>query len=165
MIAQQSAGSNPPVFPTVTWGSARVTFRPEPAPLAQGGSGAVVAFAVRDGRFLLADIPGRGWCTPSGHVEAGETAPNAALRETREEVGAELADVRDIGRYRMESASGEVVIVPAFVGRVTATGPLPPGSESRGVRWAALDELPALYWMWDPLLAAMFTYAAEVAVK
>src|SRR5258708_10679652 len=50
---------------------------------------AVVVFAWFEGGFVLANIVGRGWCTPSGRVEPGETLPQTAIRETREETGAE----------------------------------------------------------------------------
>jgi 8-oxo-dGTP diphosphatase len=147
-------------FPKAAWGLAEVTFTPggeTPAAFA-----AVVVFALLAGGFALADIPGRGWCVPSGRPEPGETALETAVRETAEEIGATLRDAVPIGVYTLREGD-DTALVPAFVGRVDALGPLPVGSESRGVRVVPREELPALYWLWDDLMARMFDYAAAIA--
>lgn len=54
-----------------------------------------IAVVLRDGEFLMAQRgkdPGRGlWGFPGGHVEFGETAQAAAVRELREETTVEAA--------------------------------------------------------------------------
>jgi 8-oxo-dGTP pyrophosphatase MutT (NUDIX family) len=149
------------VFPPALWGRSAVTFTPGRA--APEKFYAVVVFAILDGDFVLADIPGRGWCVPSGRPEAGETALETAVRETAEEIGAVLRDPFPVGVYTLTEPDGEVRLVPAFAGRVESLGPLPAGTESRGVRIASRAELPGLYWLWDDLMARMFDYAAAMA--
>jgi len=54
---------------------------------------------VRDGKMLLLDRPARGEVRlPKGHVEPGESAREAALREVREESGyADVDIIADLG--------------------------------------------------------------------
>jgi mutator protein MutT len=104
----------------------------------------VVAVIVeRDGRVLLqqrAIEPRRGfWTFPGGFLEVGEHPAEGAVRETKEEVGLDVALTGlhgvyarpDVGIvlvvYRGTSESGE-----AFVGDF----------ESMAVSWFAIDEIP-----------------------
>jgi 8-oxo-dGTP diphosphatase len=147
-------------FPEARWWGSLVTFSPvselPPEPFA-----AVVVFAIHPEGFALADIPNRGWCVPSGRPEPGETPVETAVRETAEEVGGVLQDPRLIGVYTIRDDDGSTRFVPAFVGRVDALGPLPPGTESRGARIVRHEELPGIYWLWDDLMARMFDFALE----
>lgn len=154
-----------PVFPIVHWGEAQVTFLPlgEPAPLDTLLYAALI-FALQDSRFVVADIAGRGWCIPGGRPEPGETAEQAARRETREETGAVLGSLQPLGHFVLRESTGRPMrVVPAFVAQVTGFAPLPVSSEARGVRLMSLDELPQHYYFWDELLAAVFAYAQERA--
>jgi 8-oxo-dGTP diphosphatase len=60
----------------------------------------VGVFILKDGKLLLGkrlskDNHGDGeYCGPGGHVEFGETLEECAIRETREEVGIEIENVR-----------------------------------------------------------------------
>ena len=151
--------SEPPVFPSAQWDDLHVTFQPFPLPNAGARPFAVVVFARSGDSFVLADIPDRGWITPSGRIELGESAREAAIRETWEEVGGLLEEPHEIGYYEMRSEDGVIRRAVAFVGHVREFGAIPPESESRGARLASLDELPGLYWRWDALLEAMFGFA------
>jgi hypothetical protein len=48
-----------------------------------------------------------------------------------------------------------------FLARAERLDPLHPDSESQGVLWASLDEMPALYYDWSPLIETVFRYAEE----
>jgi 8-oxo-dGTP pyrophosphatase MutT (NUDIX family) len=55
---------------------------------------------LRDGQVLLVRhtyVPG--WFMPGGGIQRGETLDAAARRETKEELGAELHDLRLLGAY------------------------------------------------------------------
>jgi 8-oxo-dGTP diphosphatase len=149
----------PTPFPTVRWGNHFATFLPHIATPLDVPVEAVVVFIGCGEGFVLGDIPERGWCVPSGRLEAGETPEMAARRETREEIGAEPENLRTIGYYILTNE--ERHYVPAFVGKVHSYGNIPPGSESRGARCFRREELPHIYWRWDPLLERMFEYAEQ----
>jgi len=151
-----------PAFPTVSWGDRLATFLPAAAPLpADAPIYAVLVFALQDGRFVVADIPGRGWCIPGGRPEPKETLEQTARREAREETGAVLGPLRTLGHFVLtDPATHAQQIVPAFVAQVLRLEPLPPGTEARAMRLLAPEELPRHYYLWDALTAAVFAYAA-----
>ena len=86
-------GSGCTPFPNVRWQTDDATFLPGPFPGDAPASWALV-FPFYGDRIVLAEIPGRGWCIPSGRLERGETARDAAIRECWEESGATLTCVR-----------------------------------------------------------------------
>lgn len=148
-------------FPTVLWGHKEATFLPAGTPLPEASRiAAVLVFAMHEGRCVLADIAGRGWCIPSGRIEPGETLELTARREAREEAGLLLGRLECIGHTLLRDVeTKEVEAVPAFLATVQAFEPLPPGFESGGIRLAQRAELPDCYFLWDNLLAAVFDYA------
>lgn len=98
----------------------------------------VSAVCVRsvDGRILTVRKRGTtSYMQPGGKPEPGETAEEAVVRELREELGAELADVRLMGRWTAPAANepGHEVDATVFSARlVSMTGP---ASEIEEVRW------------------------------
>jgi 8-oxo-dGTP diphosphatase len=87
------------------------------------------------------------WSVPAGHVEASETAVDACVRETNEEVGLRLApDLLEFVLVQQKGSSdGEARIDFFFESR------LPPGwqvglvgnpDEVADMRWVAVDHLP-----------------------
>ena len=147
-------------FPSVFWPEmgATATFA-EVRGRYDGPASAVIVFGWTGRGFLLAEVRGRGWCTPSGRIKPGEAARAAALRETREETGADLKEARMMGIYSLTAETGDVTFAPAFLGRVEGSdgGHLP--DEIAAVREFGLDEIPAIYYRWDGLLEAVFRLA------
>ncbi|MCX7924610.1 MAG: NUDIX hydrolase [Fimbriimonadales bacterium] len=124
----------------------------------------VVLISDGAGRYLLAHIRERGYCAPSGRIEAGETPRAAARREAYEESGAVLNELTQVGSYLLVPCSEREpspCSAPVFLARAARIEPLHADSESQGVRWASLDELPAFYYDWSPLIEAVFRYAEE----
>jgi ADP-ribose pyrophosphatase YjhB (NUDIX family) len=81
------------------------------------------------------------WVFPGGYMDVGETAEEAAARETLEEACLEVTNLRLSGVYT-RPGPGVVVIVFAAeaVGEATA------GDETSEVRWFTLADIP-----WDEI--------------
>ena len=118
-------------------------------------------------RVVLGDIAHRGWCIPSGHVEAGETDEQAVRREAWEETGVTLGTVAYLGHFILtHRETGIVRHAPTFIGQVSALGDVPKNSESRGMMLASVEDVADLYFAWDALLADVFAYAwAQKALR
>ena len=81
------------------------------------------------------------WVFPGGFMDVGETAEEAAARETREEANLEVDDLSLLGVYTRTHA-GVVVIV--YEARALGEGSA--GSETSEIGWFAPDAIP-----WDEL--------------
>lgn len=118
--------------------------------LAHSRPAVTVAMVVeRDGRFLLVEEEtraGRRFNQPAGHLEAAETLPQAAARETLEETGWTVEPLALIGIYRWEAPeTGTTFVRFSFAGealRHDASRPLDAGI-LRAV-WLTYDEIAAL---------------------
>lgn len=124
----------------------------------------VVLISDGAGRYLLANIRHRGYCAPSGRIEPGESAEAAARREAYEESGAVVERLYWLGSYELTPCSEQEPApcsAPVFLAYAQRIDPLGAGSESQGVRWATLAELPRIYYDWSPLMEAVFRYAEE----
>lgn len=122
---------------------------------------AVLVFAWADGKVLVCDIENRGWCVPSGRVEPLESSLDAAVREAREEGGAELCRVQYLGCYQIRERE-ETRWADCFVARVAELGEIQMKEESFGCKLVGLEELPGLYHLWNPLTEQVFNYSREV---
>jgi dATP pyrophosphohydrolase len=101
------------------------------------------------------------WQPVMGHIEAGETAIDAALREVREEVGLEVRSADCLGVWALEQvypfyiASIDcIVLSPRFVAVVTSTWQPKLNAEHSEYRWVAEHDARAMF-MWPGQAAAI----------
>jgi len=131
---------------------------------------AVAAFITRpDGRLLLivrAKEPGRGkLAPPGGFIDAGETAEEAVCRETREEVGLELLDLRFVGSHPNTYHYGKVtypVLDIFFAARVDHAVEAPALEEVTAVRWVDPHEVAPEDLAFPSMQAAFRQWRAQV---
>ena len=102
---------------------------------------------LRRGRVLLvrrAVAPARGaWDVPGGFIERGETAERAALREVREELGADVRIERLIGTFPdVYGPERRPSINIYFLGRLKRDRALRPRDDVSGFGWFPLDAVP-----------------------
>ena len=80
------------------------------------------------------------WIFPKGHIEPGESAAEAAIRELREEAGVVGEIIRPVGVSTFTSGSEEVE-VRYFLVRHLADAVR---TEDRAIRWCRIEEAKAL---------------------
>lgn len=154
-------------FPCGQYGRQKLTFHPAPfrPPLR---AFAALVFPFQGEKVLICDIEDRGWCIPSGRVEPNETSCEAVLREAVEEGGVELSCCQYIGCYQIqeyEAGKREVRWADVFAAEVSCLTDMPPGFESRGRQLVTMEELPAVYHLWNPLTEQIFQHAYEVVCR
>ncbi len=105
----------------------------DPGRLAPTHAGGIV-YRPRDSRYLLvrARTPPGVWVLPKGHIEAGETPEQAALREVREEAGVEADIVAPLPEL-MAGADRVEMFLMSF--RSIAKTPA-----ERDVQWRSFDD-------------------------
>ncbi|HXF53031.1 MAG TPA: NUDIX hydrolase [Hyphomicrobiaceae bacterium] len=137
----------------------------------QGWPRAAASAAIfRDDEVLLverASGPSAGlWSLPGGHIEPGETAAAAALREVAEETGvsAELLGLTHVHDVILRDKDGALVahyVIAVYYGVWRAGAPLAAG-DSRAARFVPLSDLGA-YAMTDGTLGIIAAAANRVA--
>lgn len=102
------------------------------------------ALVEQDGRVALVQRgvePGRGrWCLPSGYVELNESAEEAAVRETWEELRlrVELDGLLNTFSFTNPSSQGVLLIYAAH----PLSGEMTAGDDAINAAWFGPDELP-----------------------
>lgn len=147
-------------FPSGKYGRQTLQFYPAPfkAPIR---AFAALAFPFEEGRVLVCDITDRGWCIPSGRVEAGESSLETAIREALEEGGAHLEGVQYIGCYQIHDRN-ETRWADCFTGSIRELVEIQVVEESRGRQFLALEDLPAIYHNWNDLTDRVFQHAFAI---
>ena len=78
------------------------------------------------------------WVLPKGHIEPGESAEAAAVREVREETGVSARIDKPLGRIVFIDGDGRNVSVQFFL--MEAVGDQSPPAEPRGHKWLSLPD-------------------------
>lgn len=146
-----------PTFPSGRWDGLPLEFSAYD-PIDTSPAEFVLVFAWRGNAVLLAEIADRGWCVPSGKVEVGELPEEAASRELSEETGAVASTLVRFGRFRVGEGT-DAKWGDAFVASGLKLAAIPSGSESHAARFVDEAELPRVYFDWNELFAAVFTYS------
>ena len=89
-----------------------------------------------DEMLLVRSRDGRHWVLPKGHIDPGESAEQAAVREIREEAGVEGEIITSLG-VDAYTLPHEDVRALYFLMRFAGTCP---AEEDRELRWLAPDE-------------------------
>ncbi|WP_028655897.1 NUDIX hydrolase [Nocardioides sp. J54] len=113
-----------------------------PAPTSPDAPTIVVAAValVRDGAVLTVRKRGTSrFMLVGGKLEPGEDARDAAVREAREEVGLELADVELLGEYVSDAANEPGHRLVSTVFTATSAGDPVAAAEIAELRWTPLD--------------------------
>jgi len=98
---------------------------------------------VRDHRILLTLRPDwEVWCLPGGSVEADESLAQAAIRETREELGFEVKLTRLVGLYSRNGWIDQGLHVAVFAAEITGGELVLQQGEVLEARWFAAGEVP-----------------------
>ncbi len=82
-----------------------------------------------------------GWEIPAGRIDAGETAIQAAERETLEETGWQPSQLRPIGHYFPHNGSSDAVFNLFRTESATYVGEPSDPSESERVEWLGWDDV------------------------
>ena len=105
------------------------------------------------GRIMLVRHAGHddGWGTLGGAIEPGESPAVAAVREAREEIGADielirLLDVLGGPDYEVTYPNGDhaAYVTAVYEARIVAGSPAPGDGELSELAWFTPDELPAV---------------------
>ena len=108
--------------------------------------GAVV-YTVRDGQrlYLVEHTPSGKYVLPKGHVEAGESEAETALREIREETNLEVAldcSFREIAVYSPKLNVEKTVVF--FLAQPTSWELIPQSGEVESLSWLPFEEAEPL---------------------
>ncbi len=114
---------------------------------------AAASAAIFRGREVLLIKRGKGalaglWSLPGGHIEPGETARSAALREVHEETSVEadlvrLVDIHDVILRGTSGALAAHYLIAVFCGWWVAGAPIA-GGDAADARFVPLDALDSL---------------------
>lgn len=101
----------------------------------------IAAIIVRDGKLLM--LKGRGhdelW-TPGGKIEIGESEEDCLRRELREEIGAELSDLKFFQEYSGKSFYEPNQTTKQKIFIASIFGEIKPAAEIEGFVWLSRED-------------------------
>jgi ADP-ribose pyrophosphatase YjhB (NUDIX family) len=115
-----------------------------------------VTYVIKDGKLLFgvrtSEVHGGGFNIPGGFLNPGENAEQAAVRETKEELGIEVAIIDFLGTYLCDY-DGKPVLNIVFIAEYVS-GDVMAGDDMGGGKpvLRAIDDLPIkedLAWDWQ----------------
>jgi 8-oxo-dGTP diphosphatase len=121
---------------------------------------AALSFIWHGDQVVLANITKRGWCVPSGRIEPNETPAQTAIRESQEEAAAIIKNPITIGSFKITTES-KVVWAAAFAANLDSLQEFRPTEETTDRKLFTRDELPEIYYLWNPLTEAVFQHAFD----
>lgn len=98
----------------------------------------VLVVVLNNGKWLMTAHPRRGIEFPGGKVEKGESLEDAALRETFEETGVVLKELKWIAEYIVYSE--EPFCKAVFTGKVERIKQCPDSFETDGLFWLPVEK-------------------------
>jgi 8-oxo-dGTP pyrophosphatase MutT (NUDIX family) len=84
------------------------------------------------------------WEIVSGRIEPGETPPDAAVRELREETGLEIERLYNVTVQSFYLHATDIVMMSVVFAAFVRDGALALGDEHAEGRWTPVDRAPAL---------------------
>lgn len=107
--------------------------------MASTGASIVIFDAARERVLLVKREDIRIWALPGGHIEPGETAEQAAIREAYEETGYAVTCERYVGEYWRPQLQRHMFV---YCGSTSEPPMKAPDRESVAVAWWPLSALP-----------------------
>lgn len=106
----------------------------------------------RAGQVLVVSQHGTSWSLPKGHIDPGETALQAAIREVAEESGVtQLELIRELGTYQRHKINREggddlstVKYITMFLFRTEQTELAPTDEHNPEARWVEPEKVADL---------------------
>ncbi len=99
-----------------------------------------IAFRPLDRNFRILVVSARRtpdtWIFPKGHIESGESAKAAAIRELREEAGIDAVPVANVGYSILHAKDTRILVDYVLAEYRSQVG----SEEMRDVRWCSFDE-------------------------
>lgn len=105
-----------------------------------------------EGDILVVSQRGTSWSLPKGHIDEGEDARTAAIREIEEESGiSELSYIQELGTYQRykigldgQDDLSELKTLHMFLFRTNQMALAPQDAENPEARWVSKEEVAGL---------------------